>query len=156
LEELLFLMTKEKQLRSAMKDLSLTARYQARMKVLRSVPAIGPIAAMTLLTELGDISRFKSLDQLSSYCGLTPNTYSSGMTERVTGLSRRGNPIVKTILIECAWLAVRKDPALLLYYKQLLPRMVATKAIIKVARKLLNRIRFVLKTNAEYVTGIVA
>jgi hypothetical protein len=52
-------------------------------------------------------------------------------------------------------MAIRKDPALLLYYKQLLPRMNSNKAIVKVARKLLNRIRYVLVSQKEYETGIV-
>jgi len=54
------------------------------------------------------------------------------------GITRRGNAILKTILIECSWMAIRKDPALLLYYKQLLPRMNGNKVIIKVARKSLS------------------
>ncbi len=110
---------------------------------------------MTILTELGNIKRFKKFDRLCSYCGLTPNCFSSGETERVAGLSRRGNPFIKTILIECAWMAIRKDPALLLYYKKLLPRMNGNKAIIKVARKLLNRIRYVLWHQKEYVKGVM-
>jgi transposase len=150
-----FLLAKEKQLQSAIKALSTTERYAANMKSITSVPSIGLIAAMTLLTELGDIKRFKKIDQLCSYCGLTPNSYSSGQTERITGMTHRGNPFVKTILIECAWMALRKDPALLLYYKQLLPRMNGNKAIVKVARKLLNRIRYVLKHQTEYVKGLV-
>ncbi|WP_350340240.1 IS110 family transposase [Paraflavitalea speifideaquila] len=111
---------------------------------------------MTILTEIGDKTRFRKLDHLCSYCGLTPNSHSSGETERIGGLSRRGNPFIKVILIECAWMAIRKDPALLLYYKQLLPRMNANKAIVKVSRKLLNRIRYVLLSQKKYVTGVIS
>lgn len=126
------------------------------MRLVVTIPSIGLISAMTLLTEIGDIKRFKTIDQLCSYCGLTPLIHNSGETERTGGLSRRGNAFIKPILIECAWMAIRKDPALLLYYKQLLPRMNGNKAIIKVARKLLNRIRYVLVNQKEYVTGVIA
>lgn len=51
---------------------------------------------------------------------------------------------------------VRKDPTLLLFYKQLLPRMDPNKAIVKVARKLLNRLRCVLINEKEYVSGILS
>ena len=102
-----------------------------------------------------DINRFQKQDHLYSYCGLTPDCHSSGDIERIGKVSRRGNIFIKTVLIECAWVAVRKDPALLLYYKQQLPKMERNKAIIKVARKLLNRIRYVLKNKAEYQIGIV-
>jgi len=105
----------------------------------------GILTAMTFLTEIGDINRFKNIDHLCSYCGLAPDCHNSGQTERIMGITRRGNIILKTILIECSWMAIRKDPALLLYYKQLLPRMNGNKAIVKVARKLLNRIAYVMR-----------
>jgi len=156
IEEAEFLISREKRLQLAIKELSGTERYALGMHLLSSVPSIGLIAGMTLLTEIGDIKRFNKLDHLCSYCGLTPNCHSSGETERIYGMSRRGNPFIKTILIECAWMALRKDPALLLYYKELLPRMHPNKAVVKVARKLLNRIRYVLINQKEYVTGVSA
>ena len=110
---------------------------------------------MILLTEIDDINRFKRLDELCSYCGIVPNCHSSGERESVGELSRRGNAIIKRILIECAWVAVKKDPALLLYYKQQIMHMKGQKAIIKVARKLLSRIRYVLMNQQEYVMGII-
>ncbi|ANI88912.1 hypothetical protein A9P82_06150 [Arachidicoccus ginsenosidimutans] len=64
-------------------------------------------------------------------------------------MSRRGNHYIKSILIECARMAVRKDPALLLFYKQLLPGMNTNKAIVKVAGKLLNRIRYIPTNEKE-------
>ena len=70
-------------------------------------------------------------------------------------MSRRGNSLIKDALIECAWVAVRKDPALLLYYKKQLAQMSGQKAIIKITRKLLNRVRYVLMNQKEYVTGVI-
>jgi transposase len=155
IDELIFLLQKQMQLDKAIKDLANSENYSGNMRLLRTVPAIGLISAMTLLTELGDINRFQKQDYLYSYCGLTPDCHSSGDVERIGKVSRRGNIFIKTVLIECAWIAVRKDPALLLYYKQQLSKMDRNKAIIKVARKLLNRIRYVLKNKAEYQIGIV-
>lgn len=155
IDELIFLDEKKKTLQRAIISLSKEDHYRDNVKLLKSVPSIGLLAAMTILTEVGDINRFPKLEHLCSYCGLTPDSHSSGESERNTGMSRRGNSTVKTILIECAWMAIRKDPAMLLFYKGLLPRMHSNKAIVKVARKLLNRIRFVLKNKNEYVVGIV-
>jgi transposase len=154
-DELIFLLEKQKQLNKVIETLAESEAYSANMKLLRTVPAIGLLSGMTVLTELGDINRFQKQDHLYSYCGLTPDCHSSGDTERIGKVSRRGNIFIKTVLIECAWVAVRKDPALLLYYKQQLPKMDRNKAIIKVARKLLNRIRYVLKNKMEYQIGIV-
>jgi len=155
IDELVFLLQKQTQLNKAIEVLAKSENYSGNIHLLKTVPAIGLLSAMTLLTELGDINRFQKQDHLYSYCGLTPDCHSSGDTERVGKVSRRGNIFIKTVLIECAWVAVRKDPALLLYYKQQLPKMDRNKAIIKVARKLLNRIRYVLKNKAEYQAGIV-
>jgi len=155
IDELNFLLEKQKQLNKAIEILAKSDSYSGDIHLLRTVPAIGLLSGMTLLTELGNISRFQKQDHLYSYCGLTPDCHSSGDIERIGKVSRRGNIFIKTVLIECAWVAVRKDPALLLYYKQQLPKMDRNKAIIKVARKLLNRIRYVLKNKAAYQIGIV-
>lgn len=155
IDELIFLAEKKKLLQRAIKQLAAEDRYKKNVTLLQTVPSIGLLAAMTILTEIGDINRFPKIEHLCSYCGLTPDTHNSGQTERIGGISRRGNGTLKTMLIECAWMAVRKDPALLLFFKGLLPKMHANQAIIKVARKLLNRIRFVLKNQKEYVTGVI-
>ena len=110
---------------------------------------------MILLTELHTIDRFKSLDQLCGYVGLVPDTSSSGDQEVITGITRRRNPILRAILIEAAWVAIRKDPALMLDFAAYTKRMKKSKAIVKIARKLLNRIRFVLKNKEAYVPAIV-
>ena len=58
-------------------------------------------------------------------------------------------------MIESAWCAIRKDPALLMAYKEFVKRMNYNKAIIKIAKKLLNRIRYVLVNQTKYVTAVV-
>jgi len=155
IDELVFLLQKQMQLNKSIETLAKSENYSYNVHLLTTVPAIGLLSAMTLLTELGDINRFQKQDHLYSYCGLTPDCHSSGDMERIGKVSRRGNIFIKTVLIECAWVAVRKDPALLLYYKQQIGRMDRNKVIIKVARKLLNRIRYVLKNKVAYQIGIV-
>jgi transposase len=155
IDELNFLLEKQKQLKKAIEILSESENYSSDFHLLRTVPSMGLLSGMTILTELGNINRFQKQDHLYSYCGLTPDCHNSGDTERIGKVSRRGNIFIKTILIECAWIAVRKDPALLLYYKQQLPKMEPNKAIIKVARKLVNRIRYVLKNKAAYQIGVI-
>jgi transposase len=140
---------------AAIRKLSQTDYYKNNLELLLSIPSIGRLTGMILLTELGNIKRFKRLDDLCSYCGIVPNCHSSGETERDGGLTRRGNAIVKRVLIECAWVAIKKDPALLLYYKEQTSHMKGQKAIIKVARKLVSRIRYVLLNQQKYELGIV-
>lgn len=129
--------------------------YKAQVVLLRSIPGIGLINAMIFLTELGEVKRFKNLDKLCNYVGLTPNIYSSDETVYIKGITHRCNHILREALIESAWCAVRKDPALLMAYKEYIKRMNYNKAIIKIAKKLLNRIRYVLLHQTSYVTGVV-
>lgn len=129
--------------------------YRNNVRILKTVPGVSILTAMTLLTELYDINRFKTLDKLCSYVGLIPNTNSSGETDHKTGMTGRKNAQLRGILIESAWTAVRKDPALLMAFNELCKHMTKTKAIVRIARKLLNRIRYVLKNQQEYVPAVV-
>jgi transposase len=135
--------------------LSREAHYRESVRRLRTVPGISTLTAMILLTELGDLSRFATLDQLASYVGLIPDTQASGESERVGGLTFRRNAQLRAVLIEAAWVAARKDPVLLLAFNAYSRRMKKTVAIVKIARKLLNRIRYVLKNHMDYVPGVM-
>ena len=103
-----------------------------------------------------NINRFQGLDELASFVGLVPAVYSSGEKEKVLGLSVRHNQYLRYMLIESAWVAIRKDPALTLKYSELIRRMSKQEAIIRIAKKLLNRIRFVWKNNLPYSFSLVA
>lgn len=130
--------------------LSQEARYKEKMTLLTSIPGVGRQTAMILLTEIGDINRFPNLKDLNAYFGLVPDSHDSGDTKRTRGNTKRGNVYLKYIIIEVAWMCIRYDSSLLLTYKSAIRMMDGNKAIIKVARKLLNRIRFVLKNNKPY------
>jgi transposase len=135
--------------------LSRTDEYCENVRLLRTVPGISILTAMTILTELYTITRFKSLDQLASYFGLIPDTDSSGEKDKTKGITKRRNPELRGMIIESSWVAVRKDPALTMAYDQLVKHMKGTNAIIRIARKLVNRIRYVLKNQKEYVPAVV-
>ena len=120
---------------------SITGKYAKLFHLLTGIPGIGLVAAMTLLTELETISRFKSLDRLCSYVGLVPSTRSSGEKEVTGKITPRANLVLRNTIIECAWIAARTDPALSLAYNELCKRMKPSKAIIRIAKKLMNRIR---------------
>jgi transposase len=139
----------------AIRALANTDNYRNNVRILKTVPGISTLTAMMLLTELYDINRFKTLDKLCSYVGLIPNTDSSGEIDRKTGMTGRRNALLRFTLIESAWTAARKDPALMMAFNELCKHMTKTKAIVRIARKLLNRIRYVLKNLQEYVPAVV-
>jgi transposase len=150
LEEFKLLKQQGTRLDKQIKELSEQCRYKDKVKQLCSIPGIGRLTAMILLTEIGDVNRFPTLKELSSYFGLIPNCHDSGETKRTGRMTKRGNRYLKYILIEVSWMAIRYDSSLLLTYKSAVRMMDSNKAIIKVARKMLNRIRFVLKNKEIY------
>lgn len=140
-----------------LKELRYWVNEQGKDRIIRnvrSIPGIGFKTAMIVYTEIMDIHRFRTLDHLKSYAGLVPSTRSSGETDRVLGLTLRRNSQLKYVLIETAWIAIRKDPVLLRSYHQLTLRMTKQEAIVRIASKLLNRIRYVWKNDSPYVIGV--
>ena len=131
------------------------SRYTKDCELLRSIPGIGKLTAMMLLFQFGDIRRFKTLDKLCFYIGLVPKVYSSGDNQKTGRMIKRGRREIKVHLIESAWVAVRKDPALTLKFNELCLKMNKNKAIIRIVRKLLSRIRYVLMNKEPYQIGIV-
>ena len=149
------LRTKQYQLLKNIKELSKTERYNYNVELLKSVPGIGLISAMIFLTEIGDISRFKTLDKLCSFIGLVPMTNSSGEHQYVGGITKRQNKTLRSSIVESSWIAIRNDPALMLAYQNLIKTKKPTRAIIRILKKLVNRMRYVLKNKKKYVNAVV-
>jgi transposase len=131
--------------------LSQSEYYQNNVRLLRSLPGIGVLTAMIILTELETIMRFSSLDKLCCYIGLVPSTSSSGEKEKTGDITPRGHSILRNAIIESAWVAVRHDPVLLKSHLEYCKRMESNKSIVRIAKKLMNRIMFVLKNQQPYV-----
>jgi transposase len=131
--------------------LSLSEPYQTNVKLLRSLPGIGILTAMIILTELETILRFSNLDKLCCYIGLVPSTNSSGEKEITGDITPRGHSVLRNAIIESAWTAARHDPVLLKSYNDYCKRMEPNEAIVRIAKKLLSRIMFVLKNKQPYV-----
>ena len=137
------------------RDLSGSTRYATNYRLLTTVPGIGLISAMTILVQFGDIKRFKTLDELCNYIGLVPSMHNSGDRQHTGEMVHRGRKEIKIMLIEASWIAIRHDPALMAKFNELTKTMEKNNAIIRIARKLLSRIRHVLLNQKEYEVGIV-
>lgn len=137
------------------KELAATKEYKEQTTLLQSIPGIGLLTAMTILTELETINRFENFDKLCGFIGLIPSTHSSGDNDVVGDITPRGHSILRRAIIESAWIAARIDPALTKSYHDYCKRMEPNKAIIRIAKKLLSRIRYVLKNKTNYVYAVV-
>jgi transposase len=137
------------------RQLQKAERYKALMDRLLSIPGVGPLTAITLITEIGDINRFSSFRRLNSFVGLYPMEYSSGEHEYKGKITIRQNKYLRKLLIEASWAAIRHDPALLLAFNHWKSRMTPKRAIVKVARKLLSRINYIWINKTSYVKNVV-
>ena len=120
-----------------------------------TVPGVGALMAFSLNAELVDINRFRNLDNMAAYIGLVPSTQTSDTKTTVSGISHRHCQHLRSAFIESAWVAIRNDAALLYAFNQLIKKMKKTDAIIRIAKKLLNRIRYVWKNKLPYAAGIL-
>lgn len=155
LETTKYLRDKLLKINRALRSLSRNSEYSSILKLIRSVPGVGLVMSVTILTELENIVRFKSLDKLCSYVGLVPTMSSSGEKEKVGSITPRSNKSLRSTIVECAWTASRLDPSLMYSYNELCKRMRPNEAIIRIAKKLLNRIRYVIKNETEYVHSVI-
>jgi len=80
-----------------------TSRYAPTMAAFQCLRGIGPLTAVTLVAELGDLRRFKKARALMSYTGLVPSEYSSGDGHHRGPLTKAGNAHVRRVLVEAAW-----------------------------------------------------
>ena len=85
------------------------AREDARVALLVTIPGVGDLLALTIASEIGDISRFASARKLVGYSGLTPRVYQSGQKSRTGKLSRSGSTMLRWAAIEAAQQAWRPN-----------------------------------------------
>ena len=150
LDELKALIETKKKLDQAILELADTDRYKDNFHLLRTIPGIGPLSAMILLCEIGNIHRFSNINRLCSYIGLVPNTYSSGEKQHVGHITKRQVSYMRALLIQCAWRSIHADTYLLNKFELWSARMHKNKAIIRIARALIGRIYAVLKKQEAY------
>ena len=155
LEDVIYLRQKLLKTNQEIRQLSQSEKYKSSYGLLISVPGIGIVTAMTLLTEIGDINRFSSFTKFNSFIGLCPSEFSSGEFIRKGKMTTRSHIAIRSLIIEAAWIAIRKDPVLTLKYQELTKARTAKRAIVIIARKLLSRLFTVWRSNKEYEKGIV-
>lgn len=122
----------------------------AKEIIYRSTPGIGPTSARFLANELGDLLQFKNERHLFSYIGFTPTEHSSGEHVRQGHITRQGRPLLRKVLIQVAWKAIKIDGSLKRIYEDLSKRVGSKRAIVGVARRIIGRVRACFKTGELY------
>lgn len=144
-------------LRAKLKALCAKEKYKKTFDLLESAPGIGWFTAIRLVLEWGeDLSRFSTGKEFASFTGLTCREYSTGETVHRGRITGQSNPAVRAWLVEAAWTAYKRDPALLKKFEAVLGSTKSKKkAIVAVARKLAVRLRAVVLTGVPYQLGVI-
>ena len=119
-------------------------------KRLKSIPGVGDFTARVIITQIGDITRFKADKSFACYCGLTPGQRQSSDKLRMMGITKEGSAMLRWCLVQSSWIAIRRDPALKEFYERLAEKKDNCTAICAVARKLAVIIFHVMTKEVPY------
>src|SRR5437870_189592 len=131
----------QQQIQSVEAKLDELAAADARVQLLRTIPGVGPRLAEAIVTMFDDVTRFTTAGQVGAYLGMVPKQFDSGERERSGRITRHGNRLVRSLLVEIAWASLRHNP----WARQTFQRISGGKksrrkiAIVAVGRKLLVR-----------------
>lgn len=121
-----------------------------RVKLLRTVPGLGPILAAIVALEIDDVRRFTAAPKLASYIGLVPSTHASGGKIFHGPLMHMSNKWLRWAFVEAAWVAMRSSPYCRTFYESRKRNKGSHTAIIALARRLSEIVWHVLAENREY------
>jgi transposase len=126
------------------------AVQRTRATELMTHPGVGHVTAWATEVFLGDPSRFADGKAVASYVGMIPSEYSSGRRQRLGGLSKQGNPLLRFLWGEAAMHAVRRDSERQRVYRRKLQQKGLGKARVAAARKLGIRLWIMLRDQINY------
>ena len=110
---------------------------------------VGPVTALAFVLTLGPVERFRRSKQVVSYLGLNPREHSSGGRQRLGAISKQGNSMLRSLLVEAAHTASRFQPELRRKYQRLKFRRGSGVAKVAIARTLAVRLYWMLRETAR-------
>jgi len=114
-------------------------------KSLTSLTGIGDISAAVLLNTIGNVNDFKDDKKIAAYFGIVPRIAVSNETSHYGKITKMGNKIARTTLVQSTMVAIKYNPYLRSFYFRLKAKKGSGKAIIATARKFLTIIYRTLK-----------
>src|SRR5438309_2785943 len=126
------------------------AEENPQSKLLMTQPGVGPNTALAYVLTIGDVIRFPRGKQVASYLGLIPREESSGGRQKLGAITKQGNRLVRSLLVEAAQIAVRFDPQFRREYLHRCHQKPKGVAKVAAARKLAVRLYWMLRTQRPY------
>jgi transposase len=139
-----------KQSQQDLRELARRQRWSGPVALLATMPGVGLITALTILAELGDVDRFRGRDAVANYAGLVPVVRSSNEKMYHGGITHRGPCHLRGALVEAAWIGQAKAPAYAALYERVKTKSCAQKAIVAVARRMLEDAWTMLKKGQAF------
>lgn len=126
--------------RAANRDVTERASADPIAQALTAMAGIGPVRALTLRAEIGDITRFHGGPALASYAGLVPRVDSSADRDYHGRITREGSPWLRWVLVEAAGQAMKQPDARGRWARRLAVRKGKNKARVALARVLCDEV----------------
>jgi len=126
------------------------ADQHPQAKLLMTQPGVGPNTALAFVLTIGDVSRFPRGKQVASYVGLIPREESSGGRQKLGAITKQGNRLLRSLLVEAAQIAVRFDPGMKKQYWHRCHQKPKGVAKVAAARQLAVRLYWMLRTEKPY------
>jgi len=126
------------------------AEEHPQAKLLMTQPGVGPNTALAFVLTMGDVTRFQRGKHVASYLGLIPREESSGGRQKLGAITKQGNRLVRSLLVEAAQIAVRYDPGFRKQYLHHCHQKPKAVAKVAAARKLAVRLYWMLRTQKPY------
>ena len=126
------------------------AEKHPQAQLLMTQPGVGPNTALAYVLTIGDVSRFPRGKQVASYLGLIPREESSGGRQKLGAITKQGNRLLRSLLVEAAQIAVRFDPQFRREYLHRCHQKPKGVAKVAAARKLAVRLYWMLRTQKPY------
>ena len=86
------------------------SKHNPAVQLLQTIPGVGPRTSEAVVAFIDDPDRFPNSKRLGSYFGLVPSQDQSGRTNRLGHITKEGAPVVRAMLTEAVWQAVRRSP----------------------------------------------
>jgi transposase len=153
--ELQSLDTLWQQLQQVDEQLEKVAKQDEQVQLLQTIPGVGRRTAEVIVAALDNPHRFQNARQVSAYAGLVPDQRQSGQTNRLGRITCRGSRILRSALVEVAWVMLRYNSWAESIYQRICGGQKTRKkiAIIAVARKLLVRCWAMLRHKQPWQDG---
>jgi transposase len=153
MDQITYLMRKESTVED---EISRSVMSDRNVKLLMTIPGMGIYSSAAIMSEIDEISRFETKERLASYAGLTPRQNQSGSSDIRGHITKHGPSMLRFILVNAAHSVIKYSERMKRKYLSLVKRLGKNRAIVAIARILIETIYTMLTKGTEFIDRIDA